>query len=312
MASSKKHHWWPVGLQSYWADHKGVVKSIDPDGIVGCKKFHNRQIAKKRHGHTMRLKQGVWEMNFEPEFEIDGKVHSIVKKAFDLPAPGNHISDWPRTIRSVFNGEMMSEAACNYYTLDETSHRDLLLLMISLLTRSPACRWRLENIPKSYGLPANEDIGKLNMYHRFLQAKALCNNGLLSLQYFVALHAKTKNFIFGDGFLDSVIPGLLSGSITGRAYVPLTPNLCIYFSTANRGRPQPNFASLSAPNWVIDRINQTTQAYSRDTLFFKGRKPKLSETFTRREYLQLKFHSDSLTSRLDALAGNPSGGGNQA
>lgn len=253
----------------------------------------------------MRLKQGVWEMNFEPEFEIDDRIHSIIEEIRQRKPPGDRLSDWPRMIRSIFNGEMISEEACNYYTLDEAFHRELLLLIVSLLARSPACRWRLENYPRTLGLPANEDIGKINMYHRYLQAMKLCNEGLLSLQYFVALHARTRNFICGDGYLDSLIPGLIAGHLNGRAIVPLTPDICIYFVTKNRGRAKPNYASLNAPNWAIDRINLITQAYSRDFLFFRGRKPKLSSSFAERQFLQLKFHSDGLTSRLDALVGNP-------
>lgn len=84
---SRNHHWWPVALQSYWADDNGDVSWIEPDGTIRKKQFKNRKIARKIHGHTMMRGGGVWETNFEGFFEIDAKIHEIISAIQSFKPP---------------------------------------------------------------------------------------------------------------------------------------------------------------------------------------------------------------------------------
>jgi hypothetical protein len=96
---SKNHHWWPVGLQSYWADKNGDVSWIEPDGIVDKKKSENRRIGFKRHGHTL-FRGGAWGgSNFEGEFDIDSKVHQIVEHLSALKPLGQTMSEFLGLLR---------------------------------------------------------------------------------------------------------------------------------------------------------------------------------------------------------------------
>ena len=145
---SKRHHWWPVGLQSYWADEAGYVSWIKPDGSTEKKSFKNQQIGQKRHGHTL-FRGSVWHSNFEGEFSIDSKVHDIVDAISGLVPDG------------------YKQGALKHYHIDEHTNRDLTMLILSLLIRSPSQRNIYELYPTLANLPPNEDVGKANMSQQY-------------------------------------------------------------------------------------------------------------------------------------------------
>ena len=78
MSKSREHHWWPVGLQKYWADKAGNINILGPDGSVVSKRYKNRKVGKKSHGHSM-MRGSAWETNFEKDFEnADQSVDEII------------------------------------------------------------------------------------------------------------------------------------------------------------------------------------------------------------------------------------------
>lgn len=300
--TSKNHHWWPVGLQRYWADRSGAISWIEPDGTIDSKKATNRRIGYKRYGHT--IWQGSdWAYNFEDEFDIDNEVHAIVSTLNDLKPFGRTLGEFASLAKLVFKKDRTLRDMCKFYPLDEKFHRDLLLLIHSLLLRSPANRSKFEGYPKMIGLPADEEIGKINMAQKYALAKKLCQKGLISNQYFVLLHSPWRRFIFGDGCLDWLTGGLHANRINGRALIPLTPNLCVYFCTPASMRTTPNCASLSVAPWMVDSINENTQVYSKDKLFFLGKAPALTEAFRLGKFLEHKKKSDALIEMLDEAVG---------
>lgn len=162
---------------------------------------------------------------------------------------------------------------CKFYHLDEHIHRNLLLLMHSLLIRNPANRFKYESHPKMFGLPPDEEVGKANMIQDYRIARKLCQTGSITNQYFVLLHSPLKKFICGDGSLDWLTSGLITNRIDGRMLMPLTPHLCVYFCTPVAMRSTPNCASFNAVPWMVDWVNEVTQIYSKDKLFFLGKAP---------------------------------------
>lgn len=303
-SKSREHHWWPVGLQKFWADENGYVAWITADGKKERKQFKNRKIARKAHGHTA-LRGGVWITNFEDDFqEADDAVRCIICQLKKLTPFGRSLKEFFQLIKMLFKRDRSLKAVCNFYTLEENLHRRLLLLLMSLLIRSPATRFRYESFPEQFGLPANEDVGKLNMRQMFSTAKRLCETGSLSNQYFVLIHSPFKTFIFGDGHLDWLTYKLFGLSINGRALVPLTPRICIYFCTRGIARSGPNCASLTAVPWMVDCINDITQIYSGDKLFYQGRPPKLSQSFRQCQFLEHKEKADEFIDMLDEIASN--------
>lgn len=290
-------------MQQYWADRREYLSWIEPDGIIQKKKPANRKIGYKRHGHTI-FKGSVWESNFENEFDIDSEVHKIVAGIRDLRPFGRAPSEFFALLQLLQKKDRTLRDMCRFYHLDEQLHRNLLLLLHSLLIRSPASRSRYEGYPRIFGLPPDEEVGKCNMAQNYRIAKKLCLTGRTSNQYFVLLHSPLKKFIFGDGNLDWLSSGLVANRINGRALVPLTPHICVYFCTPMAMRTMPNCASFYAAPWMVDWINQITQAYARDKIFFIGRPPKLIDAFRQRTFLEHKEKTDTLVEMLDEIAGN--------
>lgn len=301
--NSKNHHWWPVGLQQYWADRREDLSWIEPDGTIQKKKPANRKIGYKRHGHTI-LKGTVWENNFENEFDIDNEVHNIVAGIRDLKPFGRNPSEFFTLLKLLRKKDRTLRDMCKFYHMDEQLHRNLLLLLNSLLIRSPAIRSRYEGYPGIVGLPPDEEVGKVNMAQSYRIAKKLCLTGFISNQYFVLLHSPLKKFVFGDGNLDWLTSGLVTGHINGRALVPFTPHICVYFCTPTAMRTSPNCASVFAAPWMVDWVNQITQIYSRDKIFFLGKPPKLIDAFSQQVFLEHKEKADTLVDMLDEIAGN--------
>ncbi|TPJ33704.1 hypothetical protein [Mesorhizobium sp. B2-8-3] len=300
--TSKNHHWWPVGLQSYWTDKAGDVSWIEPSGTVDRKRAANRKIGYKIHGHTL-FKVGEWEHKFEDEFDVDNEVHNTILAFRKLKPLGYSPSDWLKIAQLLFKKDRSLKDYCKFFQIDERNHRTLLLLIYSILIRSPASRSRYENYPGMMGLPPSEEVGKINMSQRYRIAKKLCLNGIISNQCFIILRSPLKKFIFGDGSLDWITNGLVTNKTSGRALISLTPDLCIYFCTPMTMRSSPNCASMIAPPWMVDWINQITQVYSRDKLFFLGRPPTLTDAFKKAQFLEHKKKSDDLIEMLDKIAG---------
>ncbi|WP_156127906.1 hypothetical protein [Pseudooceanicola atlanticus] len=305
MASGKKsknHHWWPVGLQRYWADRAGDVSWIEPDGAIKKKRSDNRKIGFKKHGHTI-FRGSDWESNFEDEFDIDNEVHEIISTLQGMKPFGRTPKEFLTLIKMLGRKERPLRDICRFYHLNDEIHRNLLLLIYSLLIRSPGNRSRYEGYPKMMGLPPDEEVGKGNMAQRYRTAKKLCLNGHMSNQYFVLMHSPLKKFIVGDGGLDWLTGGLVVNRIQGRTLIPLTPNLCVYFCTPISMRRTPNCASLSVAPWMVDWVNDITQIYSKDKLFFLGKPPKISDAFRQDQFLEHKEKTDPLVDMLDEIAG---------
>jgi len=302
-SKSREHHWWPVALQKHWADRNGDVSWIDPEGKIQKKRAKNRKIAYKSHGHTV-FRGDDWEANFEDEFSIaDDGIPKVIETLTSLKPLGRTPGEFFGLIRLLLKHDRQLCDMCKFYHLDEKVHRKLLLLICSLLIRSPGNRNIYENYPSLVGLPSNEEVGKMNMAQTYQTAKELCETGFISNQYFVFIHSPLKQFIFGDGNLDWLTGNLIMNRVDGRALVPLTPHLCVYFCTPHSMLSTPNCASLSAAPWMVDWINNLVQIYSRDKLFFLVKPPVLTEVFQKRQFLALKQREDKLIDMLDEVSG---------
>lgn len=305
MTGSKKpknHHWWPVAMQSYRTDNAGNVSWVKPSRETFKKRAANRRIGFKIHGHTI-YRGTCWESNFETEFGIDNEIHNIITALKELRSFGRTPSEFLGLMGLLFKKDRTLRDICRYYHLDEQIHRSLLLLVFSLLIRSPSNRSKYESYPKMAGLPPNEEVGKANMQQNYRIAKKLCEDASISNQYFVLLHTPLKRFIFGDGSLDWLTDGLVSNRINGRTLIPLTPHMCVYFCTPLAMRPSPNCASLIVAPWMVDQVNEITQIYSNDKLFFVGKTPDLTDAFRQGKFLEHKEKTDALLDMLDEIAG---------
>ena len=104
---------------------------------------------------------------------------------------------------------------------------------------------------------------------------------------FVALIADSNEFVFGDGFLHnfSIPPDHIWGR---RCMVPMLPTVSILFVQPPAGlRREPQLTTILLTNNEVNIINDVTQIYSCDQLFYRNKRPRLIEPFTRHEFLEL-------------------------
>lgn len=288
-------------MQQYWTDKDEELSWIEPDGSIKKKKPKNRKIGLKRHGHTI-FQGRPWESNFEKEFDIDNDVHEIVAAIRELKPLESNPSGLATTLELCKRKDRSLREICKLYQIEERIHRNLLLLLLSLLIRNPNNRARSEDYSTLLGLQPNEQVGKKNMEQSYLIAKNLSLTEHISNHFFVLLHSPAKKFIYGDGAFDALTPNLIGLTIRGSALLPLTPDICVYFCTTVMMPATPNCASLLASPWMVDQINEITQVYSKDKLFFLGKPPKLTEDFHRREFLAFVEGSVGLLDMLEEVA----------
>lgn len=295
---SRDHHWWPVGLQSYWADESGYVSWVEPDGKIVRKKSANRKVGRKAHGHTL-FKGTNWEFNFEKEFGIDDRVHEIVSTLNSFVPFGRKPSEWLYIIGLMFKRDRIPQDAAKIYHMDDETLRAATLFIVSLLLRSPNKRNRFESYSRLTGNEPDENVGKLNMHQAFLLAKKICERSLGN-RHMVLLHSPFDRFTCGDGTLDWMT-GNGDGGLRGRALIPLTPKLCIYCSTPMIMRKDRNCAAIIAAPWMIERVNYLVQVYSKNHIFFRGKPPKIEDVFRVNAFMQHRNYRDYLTDFLDEI-----------
>jgi len=54
---------------------------------------------------------------------------------------------------------------------------------------------------------------------------------------------------------------------------------------------------------MVDSVNEITQIYSKDKLYFLGRSPKLSDAFRQAQFLEHREKTDALIEMLGEIAG---------
>lgn len=282
---SKKHHWWPKGLQRYWADSNDDVWWITPDGKSKRDRRHRGDVGIILHGHTL-FRGDIWQQSFEGQFSIDTKVHNIIDALTEL-VPDGH-----------------ADGALKHFHIAENTNRDLTLFILSLLIRSPSQRQIYELYPTIANLPPNENVGKANMNQQYHIARRLCENGIVGNRHFTLLHSQEPAFIYGDGCLDWLSSSLMTNRIIGRALIAITPHLCVYLNTPTMMRSNRNCAAIRATTSMIKKANALTQIYAKEKLFYVDTAPKLTADFRRNQFLQHATFADPWFDELDERTGH--------
>lgn len=303
MSNSREHHWWPVALQEYWST-LGEVKSLSPDGKTGARKYYNRKIAKKSHGHTIILDPEFWRDNFESEFDAaDDSIHRVAMGCIRLFSLSKFARFIWRAARSRMKRRTGIEDFSESLSIDPVFRRELINLCISLLIRSPANRYKLERTGASFGLPPNEEVGKMNMKIQVDGMLRHYSDGFRGNIFSMIIYSQVKEFVYGDGLLDGISSSLGSAFLQGHALIPLTPHICILLATPHSIRNNQNARILFAPPWLVDHINSITQVYSKSQLFYASKAPKISDDFKKNEHQSYKGHTTEIVRSLLNICG---------
>lgn len=68
-------------------------------------------------------------------------------------------------------------------------------------------------------------------------------------------------------------------------------------------RPDPKLMTRVANRELVMFFNETVQIYSKECLFYRSEKPRLSEHFVTREHLEYACDDDPLDQLLDGIPG---------
>lgn len=248
--------------------------------------------------------EGVWESSFEDSFDIDDKIHSLIALLGSFQAQRLNTGIFRRILGFVTRPKKPTFENLRRFHIADSQRRELLLFIYSLLIRSPSNRKSYETMPVQFGMPENEKIVPVNIHQDFQIAKKLCLEGLFPLLHFVILRSRTERFITGDGYLDWLTASLKGNLVSGRALLPLTPDLCVYICSLNSKRSDaPDCTVVSADPQMVKKVNEITQIHSGHRLFYIGKTPKLSHHFKSGKYLRFREYSHPFIDLMDNLAG---------
>lgn len=293
---SREHHWWPVALQSYWADEHGDVSWIDPSGEIHKKKFSKRKIARKSHGHTF-LRDTFWKTNYESEFShADNSVHDVLKRLNDVIKICLENDEVKKQSVNFNEQKCNIRKFCGFTCFEESFFRSLIDLVCSLALRSPNTRADFETFPTLLGLPSSEEVGKMNMSKNYKLAKRLAYVDIVGTEYITLLFSNKRTFMFGDGICHNLAIGY--GSLQGQALIAMTPWLAIHLHCAPQKRGDENCAILLATENQVQHLNHVIQIYSKEYLFFYDYPPILSTEYRRRQFLRHDHSQDPLLRKI--------------
>ena len=128
---SSIHHWWPEVVSQTWADPKGFVNRLQPDGST--QRAPPRKFGSIKNAHTIKLSpdpsvRTVWDEEFEKEFDhADNAFRSFIDWLKSLKYP-DHVSTvhWYERFLS--------------YQLERARLETFTECLVSLAVRSPKSR----------------------------------------------------------------------------------------------------------------------------------------------------------------------------
>ena len=273
MNEPKLHHWWPIGLSSYWADSEGLVSRLSWDSAV--KKAPPKNWGALTHGHRAKLAEG-WKYSIEGDFgPADTTVpHVVAALQQATPTPGR---------LGTRLGERMTASA-----LDDVRIAEITDLLASLVVRSLGFRNRQLKTVEHYraGIPFRDrddahNLVVMNLAQQYAGiARSMRRRGKL-----VILYTKSE-FIFGEGFLNDLSPG---GFGSTKCLVPLTPSIAVLFCAPMAYSTLPRAISLSVDVDETEAINSITQIYSGSNVYFRSIRPRNIEYLALNEFQQLQY-----------------------
>ncbi|WP_065755761.1 hypothetical protein [Bradyrhizobium paxllaeri] len=270
------HHWWPRGLSGLWKDKEGKVTRLSWDGTM--LRAPPKQFGAITNGHHIKL-NGPWAGSIEPLFDdADSVLPSLAAKLESL---------------SYVDGKC-GTAIDERITPHEITPEDRKLLgegLASLLVRCPAHRHQLHLATERSAGRTGDRVQKhegaliaLNINQHYRQiVQSLERGGKV-----VLLRSGEREFVMGEGYLNT-----LAGHTVELSYqclLPLTPTMAVLAFAPRRYWTNPPICTIGLNHAEVDLINEVTQIYSRDYIFYRNEAPKLIDAFTAREFRVFQYH----------------------
>ena len=258
------------------ASHAGILGWQDPAGA-------SRSVRSITNGHHIKL-DGPWATSIEPLFDdADSALPSLVKKFEDLSY-----------VEGATNTNINKRIAPH-----EISSDDRRLLgegLASLLVRCPAHRnllhlttehfWgRTDNQVRKH----NDTLIAANIHQHYKQVVGSLERG----GKIVVLRSGKCEFIMGEGYLNTLVGYTIQ--LQYHCLVPLTPTLAVLAFAPGRYWTNPPICTVGLNADEVRFVNDVTQIYSRDYVFYRKDAPK---------QLMPSTHASLASSSIIALTGS--------
>ena len=292
---SELHHWWPKGLSRFWADDEGKVTRLSWNGEL--LQLQPAKFGAIHNAHRIRL-EGPWDTSIEPLFDdADSNLPRIVQLLDSCPIPEVE-PGLPYIHRAVGLAVSPEDRAM----LGEC--------LASLVIRCPANRDQLHRTTEAFWGRTGDNIRKHddsliagNIHQHYRQVVSSLQHG----GKIVLLRAPTSEFVMGEGYLNTLVGTTVE--LQYRCLVPLTPTLAVLAFAPQRFLVDPTVSMLSLTDREVDIVNEITQVYTRDYLFFRSRPPPVTEPFERHQFRIVPHHKHPWTEAIiELIAGVPQRG----
>jgi hypothetical protein len=139
-----------------------------------------------------------------------------------------------------------------------------------------------------------------NMRHKLEEI----TESLMGQGKFVVFFSESSEFIFGDGFYHNIPMDGKQCSCEPdlRILVPLILNLTVLYVRSMAYMVEPKLMTRLASRDFVILVNETVQIYSKEYLFYRSKKPTLSEHFFTKDHLIFSYN-DPIDQLIDSIPG---------
>lgn len=290
---SARHHWWPECVSEHWKDDGGCAHWLLPDGEVRSAPPKNFGVI--GNGHAIKLggsQPSPWDENFEDEFdEADSNFPAIIT--------------WLNTLERKWRGEVSTRR--DRFLAQSTSTDQLRLLVeciVSLAVRSPMFRERTVSVAEHLRGPLPEKERNSLIGLNIRRCQRMIADSLASRGKIAVLFSPQKEFIFGDGFYNSVASATMP-PMTAQILAPITPCISILYASSMQYTTEPKLMTIVLSEPETRFLNETVQTYSCEAVYFRSEKPELTPAYAQGQHLQFSHPDNPIVRFIHDLPGIP-------
>lgn len=291
---SAQHHWWPRCVSKHWAGSDGGVSWIAPSGE--CKRLRPSRLGALTNGHVVEVgaspgERTRWDTSFEHEFSrADARFPNVI--------------DWLKQLDRVPQYNALLQERFVPQICDDQVLTDLVESVVSLVIRSPmnreaSYRWYLPMTSRTLSASERNAMSTGNM----LQSQRMVADHIGVHAKFAVLFApEGEEFVFGDGFF-STVSSVTHVPTVPSMLVPITPEISVAIVRPFEFLTEPKLFTLVLTSEEVERCNQMVQGYAKNFLFFRSKKPDLTDAFTCGEHRVLAGSDNPIERLMEHIPG---------
>lgn len=268
----ERHHWWPESLSQYWVNSRGVINRISTTSEII--QARPNKFAKISDGHNTQFSgPSPWDSTFENEYDnADSNFPTVV--------------DWLGELTQMHQDRLSKpDDVHSHHQCTDKQFGLITECLSSLVIRSPKYREYAVSLAEHIRgpLPKRErnNLISANLRHKHPDlSKTLASGGKI-----VVIFSQSKEFIYGDGFYQNIPVSDVQMVIFPKILVPITPAIAVLYVRPTRYGTMPRIMTRNAEDNLVEFINNTTQTYSKDWLFYRNDKPVLQDYFLQNKHL---------------------------